>query len=45
MKETENMELERFAALLGRLIEKYADRIDWNSLSDPPKNNAKGEKS
>lgn len=33
----ENMDMERFADLLRKLIEKYADKIDWDSLPDPPK--------
>lgn len=32
----ENMDLERFADLLRRMIEKYAEKIDWDSLPDPP---------
>lgn len=32
-----DIELERFANLLKRLIEKYIDKIDLDSLPDPPR--------
>jgi len=31
-----NIELERLADLLAKLIEKYAEKIDWANLPDPP---------
>lgn len=31
-----DMDLERFADLLAGLIEKYIDKIDLDSLPDPP---------
>jgi len=30
-------EIDRFAELLANLIEKYADKIDLDTLPDPPK--------
>ena len=33
---TMNIELERLADLLAKLIEKYAEKIDWANLPDPP---------
>ena len=29
-------DLDKFAELLGDLLEKYSDKIDLNSLPDPP---------
>lgn len=31
-----NNDLDKLADLLGSLIEKYSDKIDLNSLPDPP---------
>lgn len=36
-KAISHTEIDRFAELLANLIEKYADKIDLDTLPDPPK--------
>ena len=37
VKQKDDMEIERFAHLLTGLIEKYANKIDLDSLPDQPR--------
>lgn len=37
VKQKDDMEIERFANLLTGLIEKYANKIDLDSLPDQPR--------